>query len=62
LRIWFFLLSGFIVIAGSVRPANTAQADQVVRVIEVIAKKYSYIPFPIRVKLGVELQLKITPL
>ena len=62
LRICFFLLSGFIAIAGSVRPANTAQADQVVQVIEVTAKKYSYTPYPIRVKLGAKVQLKIASL
>jgi hypothetical protein len=56
------LLSGFTVIAGSVCPANTAQADQVVRVIEVITKNYSYTPFPIRVKLGAKVQLKTTSL
>ena len=54
-----FLLSGFIGFAGSARPANTSQAEQV---IEVTAKKYEYTPSPIHVKLGAKVQLKITSL
>jgi|SRR5271154_1024872 len=55
-------LGGFAVAAGFARPANTAQADQSVQVIEVTAKKYEYSPSPIRVKLGAKVQLKITSL
>ena len=52
LRICLFLLSRSTGIAGSVRPANTAQADQGVQVIEVTAKKYQHSLSPIRVELG----------
>jgi cytochrome c oxidase subunit 2 len=57
-----FLLSGITWIAGSARSTNTSQADQDVQVVEVTAKKYEYTPSPIRVKLGAEVQLKITSL
>jgi cytochrome c oxidase subunit II len=57
-----FLLSGSTGIAGFDRPANTGQADEGVRVIEVTAKKYEYTPSPIRVKQGAKVQLKITSL
>ena len=57
-----FLLAGLTVTAGLARVANTSQADQEVRVIEVSAKKYEYSPSPIRVKRGVKVQLRITSL
>jgi cytochrome c oxidase subunit II len=56
------VLGGLAVATDFARPANTAQADQSVQVIEVTAKKYEYSPSPIRVKLGVKVQLKITSL
>jgi len=57
-----FLLAGSMVAAGPARPANTSQTDHTVQVIEVNAKKYEYSPSPIRVKLGVTVQLRITSL
>jgi cytochrome c oxidase subunit 2 len=59
---WLFLL-GFSAVSGNIaRPANTSQSAQDVRVIEVTAKKYEYAPFPIRVKQGTKVQLRITSL
>jgi len=57
-----FLLGGLAVTASFPRVANTSQADQEVRVIEVSAKKYEYSPSPIQVKRGVKVQLRITSL
>ena len=57
-----FLLSGSVVAAGLGGPANTSQTDHTVQIIEVSAKKYEYSPSPIRVKLGVTVQLRITSL
>jgi cytochrome c oxidase subunit 2 len=56
------VLGGLAVATDFARPAQSAQADQGVQVIEVTAKKYEYSPSPIRVKLGVKVQLKITSL
>jgi len=58
--ICLFVLGGFAVAADFARPANAAQENQAVQVIEVTAKKYEYSPSPIRVKLGAKVQLKIT--
>ncbi len=57
-----FMLGGLTVTAGLARVANTSQADQEVRVIEVSAKKYEYSPSAIRVKRGAKVQLRITSL
>ena len=57
-----FLLGGSVVAAGLARPANTSQTDHSVQVIEVNAKKYEYSPSPVRVELGVTVQLRITSL
>jgi cytochrome c oxidase subunit 2 len=43
-------------------PLANSHAGQGAKVIEVIAKKYEYTPSPIRVKLGAQVQLKITSL
>jgi heme/copper-type cytochrome/quinol oxidase subunit 2 len=50
----------FAVIAGFAALAQTS--EQNVRVIEVTAKKYEYTPFPLRVRRGTQVQLKITSL
>src|ERR1700732_1207338 len=56
------VLGGIAVATDFARPAQTAQADQGVQIIEVTAKKYEYSPSPIRVKRGVKVQLRITSL
>jgi cytochrome c oxidase subunit 2 len=55
-----FLPIGFSGIAGRGLPTTISEAGQDVQVIEVFARKYEYIPAPIRVKRGVLTQLKIT--
>jgi cytochrome c oxidase subunit II len=63
LRIVCFLL--LIASAGTIGfalPSTNSQAGQGAQVIEVTAKKYEYTPSPIRVKLGAQVQLKITSL
>lgn len=63
LRIVFlFLLVGFAGAIGFAFPTTNSQRSQDVQVIEVTAKKYEYTPAPIRVKLGAQVQLKITSL
>jgi cytochrome c oxidase subunit II len=58
----FFLLVGFVGAIGLASPTTNSQRSQDVQVIEVTAKKYEYTPSPIRVKLGAQVQLKITSL
>jgi cytochrome c oxidase subunit 2 len=58
----FFLLTGFVGTIGSALPSTDSQGSQGVQIIEVTAKKYEYTPSPIRVKLGAQVQLKITSL
>ncbi len=58
----FFLLIGFVGTIGFAFPTTNSQSSQSVQVIEVTAKKYEYTPSPIRVKLGAQVQLKITSL
>jgi cytochrome c oxidase subunit II len=58
----FFLLIGFVGAIGFASPTTNSQKSQDVQVIEVTAKKYEYTPSPIRVKLGAQVQLKITSL
>ena len=58
----FFLLIGFVSTIGFAFPTTNSQRSQDVQVIEVTAKKYEYTPSPIRVKLGAQVQLKITSL
>jgi cytochrome c oxidase subunit II len=60
--ICLLVLAGGPLAANLARPANPAQANQDVQVIEVTAKKYEYSPAPIRVKQGSKVQLKITSL
>jgi cytochrome c oxidase subunit II len=55
-----FLLGMFAVIAGFAALAQTSKQD--VQIIEVTAKKYEYNPFPLRVRRGNQVQLKITSL
>jgi len=55
-----FLLGVFAVIAGFAALAQTS--EQGVQVIEVTAKKYEYTPFPLHVRRGTQVQLKITSL
>lgn len=57
-----FLAVGFSVAGGLASPANTPQADQNVKVIEMTAKKYEFSPSPVHVKAGTKVQLKITSL
>jgi cytochrome c oxidase subunit II len=57
-----FLLSMFALSVGSATLPNGPQSDQSVRVIEVTAKKYEYSPSPLRVKVGVPVQLRFTSL
>jgi heme/copper-type cytochrome/quinol oxidase subunit 2 len=61
-RTSLFLLSAFALSSGSAVPPNSPQSDQGVQVIEVTAKKYEYLPSPIRVKLGAQVQLKFMSL
>jgi cytochrome c oxidase subunit 2 len=58
----FFLLIGFVGAIGFALPLTNFQGSQDPQVIEVTAKKYEYAPSPIRVKLGAQVQLKITSL
>ncbi len=55
-----FLLGVFAVIVGFAALAQTSGQD--VQVIEVNAKKYEYTPFPLRVRRGTQVRLKITSL
>jgi cytochrome c oxidase subunit II len=58
----FFLLIGSAGTIGLALPSTNFQAGPGAQVIEVTAKKYEYTPSPTRVKLGAQVQLKITSL
>ena len=55
------LLGGLTVIYGFAEESNTSQAEQT-QVIEITAKKYEFSPSPVRVKVGTNVQLRITAL
>jgi cytochrome c oxidase subunit II len=59
---FFFLLIGFVSTIGFAFPTTISRTSLEAQVIEVTAKKYEYTPSPIRVKLGAQVQLKITSL
>ena len=56
------LLSGLTTTNGFADRPNTPQAEQGPQVIEMTAKKYEFSPSPVRVKVGANVQLRITAL